>query len=61
MDTSKVGKESTIIVSKVTVITEQKKVKVCTKFTLPRGDNVFMAMKMAEVFLEKTQGLCGSK
>lgn len=57
--TSKVGKDSTIIQSKVTVITEKKKVKVCTKFTVPHGQHVFLAMKTAEAFLDKIHELSG--
>ena len=57
--TSIVGKDSTIIQSKVTVITEKKKVKVCTKFTVPHGQHVFLAMKTAEAFLDKIQELSG--
>ena len=57
--TSKVGKDSTIIQSKVTVISERKKVKLCTKFTFPHGKHVFLAMKTAEAFLDKIQELSG--
>ena len=57
--TAKVGKDSTIIQSKVTVISEKKKVKVCTKFTVPHGQHVFLAMKTAEAFLDKIQELSG--
>ena len=57
--TAKVGKDSTIIQSKVTVISERKKVKLCTKFTVPRGEHVFLAMKTAEAFLDKIQELSG--
>ena len=53
--TSKVGKDSTIIQSKVTVITGRKKVK----FTVPHGEHVFLAMKTAEEFLDKIQELSG--
>ena len=57
--TAKVGKDSTIIQSKVTVISERKKVKLCTKFTIPHGELVFLAMKTAEAFLDKIQELSG--
>ena len=57
--TSKVGKDLTIIQSKVSVITETKKVKVCTKFTVTHGQHVFLAMKNAEAFLDKIQELSG--
>ena len=57
--TSKVGKDSTIIQSKVTVISDRKKVKLCTKFTVPHGKHVFLAMKTAEAFLDKIQELSG--
>ena len=55
----KVGKDSTIIQSKVTVISDRKKVKLCTKFTVPHGEHVFWAMKAAEAFLDKIQELSG--
>ena len=58
-DTAKVGKDSTIIQSKVTVISEKKKVKLCTKFTVPHAGHVFLAMKTAEAFLDKIQELSG--
>ena len=58
-DSSKSGKDSTIIQSKVTVITERKKVKVSTKFTIPHAQHVFLAMKTSEAFLQKTQDLSG--
>ena len=38
---TKLSKELTTIESKISVITERKKVKVSTKFILPRGQNVF--------------------
>ena len=57
--TAKVGKDSTIIQSKVTIISEKKKVKLCTKFTVPHGQHVFLAMKTAEAFLDKIQKLSG--
>ena len=57
--TAKVGKDSTIIQSKVTIISERKKVKLCTKFTVPHGEHVFLAMKTAEAFLDKIQELSG--
>ena len=57
--TSKVGKDSTIIQSKVIVITEKKKVKVCTKFTVPHGQHVFFGNEDAEAFLDKIQELSG--
>ena len=57
--TAKVGKDLTIIQSKVTVISERKKVKLCTKFTVPHGQHVFLAMKTAEAFLDKIQKLSG--
>ena len=50
-------KESTTIQSKVSVITEKKKVKVETKFVLPRGQNVFLAMKTTEQIIDKVQKL----
>ena len=49
--TSKVGKDLTIIQSKVTVITEKKKVKVCTKFTVPHGQHVFWQWRLLKHFL----------
>ena len=55
--TAKVGKDSAMIQSKVTVISEKKKVKVCTKFTVPHGQHVFLAMKTAKAFLDKIQEL----
>ena len=58
-DSSKSGKNSTIIESKVSVITERKKVKVSTKFTIPHVEHVFLAMKTLEAFLQKTQDLSG--
>ena len=58
-DSSKSGKDSTIIESTVTVITERKKVKVSTKFTIPHAQHVFLAMKTSEAFLQKTQDLSG--
>ena len=58
-DSSKSGKDSTIIQTKVTVITERKKVKVSTKFTIPHAQHVFFAMKTSEVILQKTQDLSG--
>ena len=50
-------KELTTIESKISVITEKKKLKVSTKFIPPRGQNVFLAMKTAEVFFDKVQKL----
>ena len=38
---TKLSKELTTIESKISVITEKKKVKVSTKFILPCGQNVF--------------------
>ena len=59
-DSSKSGKDdSTIIQSKVTVITQSKKVKVSTKFTIPHAQHVFFAMKTSEAILQKTQDLSG--
>ena len=58
-DSSKSGKDSTIIESTVTVITKRKKVKVSTKFTIPHAQHVFLAMKTSEAFLQKTQDLSG--
>ena len=58
--TSRTGKEDpTIIESKVTVITEKKKLKVCTKFTVPHAQHVYLAMKISEAVIEKTQDLSG--
>ena len=48
---------STVIESSATVVTEKKKVSISQKFTLPHGQNVFLATKMAEAFLEKVQQL----
>ena len=58
-DSSKSGKDSTIIQSKVTVITESKKVKVPTKFTIPHAQHFFFAMKTSEAIFQKTQDLSG--
>ena len=60
-DSSKNGKDSTIIESMVTVIIERKKVKVSTKFIIPHTQHVFLAMKTSEAFLQKTQDLSGKK
>ena len=54
---SKCGKDSTVIESNVTVITEKKKVEVSTKFTIPHRQHVFLAMKTSETFLQKTLDL----
>ena len=56
-DTPKDSKDSTLIESKVSIIMDRKKVRISTKFTLPHGQNVFLAMKMAEAILDKTQKL----
>ena len=57
-DSSKSGKDSTIIQSKVTYYREEK-VKLSTKFTIPHAQHVFLAMKTSEAFLQKTQDLSG--
>ena len=54
---TKLSKELTTIESKISVITEKKKVKVSTKFILPCGQNVFLAMKTAEALFDKIQKL----
>lgn len=54
--TSKAGKDTTVIQSKVTVITEKKTIKVSTKFTVPHQQHVFFAMKATESVLEKLSG-----
>ena len=59
IDSSKSGKDSTKIQSKLTVITDRKKVKVSTKFTIPHVQHVFFAMKTSEAILQKTQDLSG--
>ena len=54
---TKLSKELTTIELKILVITEKKKVKVSTKFILPCGQNVFLAMKTAEALFDKIQKL----
>ena len=54
---TKLSKELTTIESKISVITERKKGKVSTKFILPHGQNVFLAMKTAEALFDKIQKL----
>ena len=49
--------QKTVIESKVSIIMDKKKVRIITKFTLPHGQNAFLAMKMAEAILDKTQKL----
>ena len=57
LKTQNCQKELTTIESKISVITEKKKVKVSTKFILPRGQNIFLAMKTAEELFDKIQKL----
>ena len=56
-NTPKDSKDSTVIESKVSIITDRKKVRISIKFTLLRGQNVFLVMKIAEAILDKTQKL----
>ena len=56
-DSSKSGKDSTIIQSKVTVITERKKFQQNLLFHL--RSMFFFAMKTSEAILQKTQDLSG--
>ena len=57
VEDTKLSKELTTIESKISVITEKKKVKVSTKFIHPHGQNVFLAMKTAEALFDKIQKL----
>ena len=50
---TKLSKELATIESKISDITEKKNVKVSTKFILPHGQNVFLAMKTAEALFDK--------
>ena len=51
------SKDPTIIQSKITVISEKKKARVSTKFSLPQGQNAFLAMRTVEAFFDKVQKL----
>ena len=51
-------KNTAVIESSATVVTETKKVTISQKFTLPNGQqNVFLAMKITKSFLDKVQQL----